>query len=406
MTLIIFSCHQTPIHSSKTLFRPWTRQTGSCGQPGPGDIISLPLDFVSRWNASDGEISASSGKLFAHEFIKLRFGIFDEAGYPGDPLYPAQFISNGHWLPTGVTDTRVEGAWVHPTTGQSRCVPSADQTCLYHPSGPNPQVSCSLGTWPLLPQVTSYCPEERIVQEPGPTKQRVMCEGRGAWEIIRDSEDMAAGGRMQQGSNVSAPRIDVVTAPPPTHVLVMEITPSMTDNDDWKYINKAAHKLIKYDLPDDTRLAVVSFTNESQVEAPLTRLRGSRGHLADIIPDKYRLGGEEARCVMCGVETALSQVLGEHKEGAHLILVTRAGEDTLDTTDMATLKEYIEYYQVNHSQSNISKRTAHLSTNLTPKSKMPLSRSIYYPKYLFGHPTPLGTLFVAPCKSLQGWNCK
>ena len=157
--------------------------------------------------------------------------------------------------------------------------------------------------------------------------------------------DMEVGQRTR-GIEVSAPRIDVVTAPPPTHVLVMEITPSMTDNDDWKYINKAAHKLIKYDLPDWTRLAVVSFTNESRVEAPLTSLRGSRGHLADIIPDKYRLGNTEARCVMCGVETALTQVLGEHKEGAHLILVTRAGEDTLDTTDMATLREYTEYYQV------------------------------------------------------------
>ena len=244
-----------------------------------------------------------------------------------------------------MTDTRVEGAWVHPTTGQSHCVPSTDQACTWHPSGPNSLVTCSLGSWPLLPQVTDYCPQERIVQEPGPTKQRVMCEGRGAWEVIMEHGDMEVGQR-SRGIEVSAPRIDVVTAPPPTHVLVMEITPSMTDNDDWKYINKAAHKLIKYDLPDWTRLAVVSFTNESRVEAPLTSLRGSRGHLADIIPDKYRLGNTEARCVMCGVETALTRVLGEHKEGAHLILVTRAGEDTLDTTDMATLREYTEYYQV------------------------------------------------------------
>ena len=245
-----------------------------------------------------------------------------------------------------MTDTRVEGAWVHPTTGQSRCVPSSDQACTYHPSGPNSGVTCSLGSWPLLPQVTQYCPRERIVQEPGPTKQRVMCEGRGAWEVITASGDMEAGQRRRGSELVRVPRIDVVTAPPPTHVLVMEITPSMTDNDDWKYINKAAHKLIKYDLPDSTRLAVVSFTNESRVEAPLTSLRGSRGHLADIIPDKYRLGRAEARCVMCGVETALTQVLGEHKEGAHIILVTRAGEDTLDITNMATLREYTEYYQV------------------------------------------------------------
>ena len=165
------------------------------------------------------------------------------------------------------------------------------------------------------------------------------------------SRDMERGQR-RGSSSALPPRIDVVTEPPPSIVLVMEITPSMTDNDDWKYINKAAHKLIKYDLPDDTRLAVVSFTNESRVEAPLTMLRGSRGHLADIIPDKYRLGSEEARCVMGGVETALSQVLGEHKEGAQLIIVTRAGEDSLDTSHMATLREYAEYYQVNTIKSD------------------------------------------------------
>ena len=185
--------------------------------------------------------------------------------------------------------------------------------------------------------------------EPGPTKQRVMCEGQGAWEVIMGSSDMERGQR-RGSSSALPPRIDVVTEPSPSIVLVMEITPSMTDNDDWKYINKAAHKLIKYDLPDDTRLAVVSFTNESRVEAPLTSLRGSRGHLADIIPDKYRLGREEERCVMCGVNTALTEVLGEHKEGAHLILVTRAGEDTLDTTDIATIREYTEYYQVMQAQ--------------------------------------------------------
>ena len=57
---------------------------------------------------------------------------------------------------TVITDPGVAGAWVCTTTGQSHC-------------GPN-----SLSSWPLLPCVTDYCPQERIVQEPGPTKQRVM----------------------------------------------------------------------------------------------------------------------------------------------------------------------------------------------------------------------------------------
>ena len=55
-----------------------------------------------------------------------------------------------------MTDPRVAGAWVHTPTGQSHC-------------GPN-----SLSSWSLLPRVTDYCPQERIMQEPGPNKQQVM----------------------------------------------------------------------------------------------------------------------------------------------------------------------------------------------------------------------------------------
>ena len=187
----------------------------------------------------------------------------------------------------------------------------------------------------------------QVVEEPGPTKQRVMCGGRGAWEVISDHPDMEARGRRAETSR-APPRLDLVLSPPPTTVLVMEITASMAENQDWKHINKAAHNLIKYDLPDTARLAVVSFANTSRVEAGVTQLRGSRGHLADTVPDKFRLdtGGGEARCVACGVRTAVTEVLGEGRAGAHLILVTRAGPDTLSPTEMATLREYVEYYQV------------------------------------------------------------
>ena len=257
---------------------------------------------------------------------------------------------NGDYHPTGVSNTRVQGDWVH-VTGQSHCQPGHNTTCVYHPSGPNNQVSCSLGSYPLLPNVHSYCAQEQIdreVLESGPTKQRVICEGRSAAEIISSSDDMNIGRRVTTAGPRSPPRIDFVQSPAPTHVLVLETTASMADNDDWKFINKAAHKLIKYDLPDSTRLGVVSFSNKSKLEAPLTTIQGSRGHLADIIPDKYRLAREEdsGRCVLCGINMAMTEVLGEHKEGAHIIIVTRAGPDTLSDTDKVAIREYIEYYQV------------------------------------------------------------
>ena len=167
--------------SNKIFCRPWTRQSQGCGQPG--DHISLPAQFVSSWNSS-GHDEASSGKLLAHEFIKLRFGIFDDIGFPGDPLYPSQFDKDGQVLATSVSDASVQGSWVHGTTGHSHCQHSANSTCVFHPSGPNNHVSCSLGSYPLLPRVNRYCRGQEIGQSPGPTKQRRMCGGRNAWEVI------------------------------------------------------------------------------------------------------------------------------------------------------------------------------------------------------------------------------
>ena len=82
------------------------------------------------------------------------------------------------------------------------------------------------------------------------------------------------------------------------------------------------------------------------MEAPLTTVGGSRNHLADIIPDKYRLAKNDKRCVLCGVNMAMTEVLGEHKEGAHIIIITRGSSDTLSIQDEIALKEYVEYYQV------------------------------------------------------------
>ena len=313
---------------------------------------------MTSWNTNGdfgadatSEISATSGKQLAHEFMKLRFRIFDEIGYPGDSLYPSHFWMNEEYHPTGVSNTRVHGDWVH-VSGQSHCQPGEEQTCVFHPIGPNANVTCSLGSYPLLPQVQTYCNQEQIdeeVLESGPTKQKVICDGQSGWDIISSSGDMDIATKVTTNDRRRAPpRIDFVQAVPPTHVLVLETTASMTKDDDWKFINKAAHKLIKYDLPDSTRLGVVSFSNRSKLEAPLTTIRGSRGHLADIIPDKYRLNGPEdtGRCVLCGINMAMTEVLGDQKEGAHLILVTRGGEDTLADTDMVAINEYIEYYQV------------------------------------------------------------
>jgi len=42
-------------------------------------------------------------------------------------------------------------------------------------------------------------------------------------------------------------------------------------------------------------------------------------------------------------------VLGEEKEGTHIILMTRGTDDTLSLSDESRIKELLKYYQVSNT---------------------------------------------------------
>ena len=85
------------------------------------------------------------------------------------------------------------------------------------------------------------------------------------------------------------PEVKVVREPEPQYVLVIETSFSLDDYGQWKWINKATQNFIRYDLPLNSKMAIVTFSNDSVVRHPMVRVDGDdvRGRLADTIPDKY-----------------------------------------------------------------------------------------------------------------------
>ena len=63
---------------------PWTVQPAGCHQPGRN--IELPIGFLTK-----NKTMEQKGSLLAKEWIKLRFGVFEENGFEGDSLYPSTF---------------------------------------------------------------------------------------------------------------------------------------------------------------------------------------------------------------------------------------------------------------------------------------------------------------------------
>ena len=74
--------------------------SGGCGVPG--EVTRIPAQFLQ-------DLTNTSHKILAHEFFKLRFGIFDEHGYYKDPIYPHFYVNKNKILPTVMTDDKLAG---------------------------------------------------------------------------------------------------------------------------------------------------------------------------------------------------------------------------------------------------------------------------------------------------------
>ena len=331
-----------PIHGE----RPYTQQSRGCGQPG--DFVSLPFQYLTsqRDNASTG--GGDPARLFVHEWAKLRYGVYDEFGYGRDLFYPSHFFHGGSVLPTGSTNIPLRGSWVN--LSGSECDPVREE-CAFRPAGDNSGVTCSLGYAYDLPNVTRFCTDQDLSSLPmSPSKHNVLCEGRSAFDVIAAHEDFTRINPSRSRSRAKSliPEINVFREPITQYVLVMETSASMDER--WKWINKAAQKFIRYDLPVNSNLAIVTFNNKSKVEHPMVEVTGNdaRARLADTIPDRYHLSKNSKRCVLCALQKVVHEVVAQEQlAGTHLILLTRGSRDTLTSpTDEQIIRNYVSDYNL------------------------------------------------------------
>ena len=59
---------------------------------------------------SDSVAPSLAGRVLVHEWAKYRWGVFEEAGYAEDPLYPSFYRRTAdQWRPAGCSDAAVAG---------------------------------------------------------------------------------------------------------------------------------------------------------------------------------------------------------------------------------------------------------------------------------------------------------
>ncbi|XP_043213965.1 calcium-activated chloride channel regulator 1-like [Amphibalanus amphitrite] len=343
---------------------PYTLQPGGCGEPG--EYIHVTPDYLRFINDTMKRRFGPAGKVVTHEWAHLRYGVFEEYGYPGDPAYPLFYYSiqeNGEPLlvPNFCSNTTLRGYTYNQKTGGGDCtfddstgLPDSD--CWFYPYDDNDAVT-SLMSFTYLNSVSHFCDgsEEKHHHADAPNKHNVRCNQRSVWDVIADNDDFAGGANPPADLTPTQiePSFEVVQQADARYVLVLDTSGSMSPSSGQPYdrismLHNAATKWIKYELQNGTWVSIITFTTVGELKTDFIRIEddASRERLASFVPTTATGG----TCICNGVDLALKTLNAALEGPGGIIVLMTDGEentncknpDTGKTWDLTDLFEPVE----------------------------------------------------------------
>merc|ERR1711971_216439 len=326
---------------------PYTVQNRDCGDPG--DFTHLTSWFVLNHATNASTEFGRTDKVIVHEWAKLRWGVFEEFGYPGDERFP-MFYFKTTWGPNGqedvlkpnfCTSTEVEGESRDVVTG-GECSNDPDSglpdsRCYFFPRVEG-TVASSYMALPFLDSVTDFCDqtEANLHHAEIPTKHNLYCDGESTWDVIKENLDFA--------NEVNPPNLDILDTTPsfrvvqskkPKYVVLMDVSTSMeipgNDQMDLFYVRSenlknAVKRWVMYEVTDGTEVALVVFsdvvvTNGPPIIFPMAAVNDkTRAEMVEAV-DTMEFNG--LTCIGCGIDRALNwdgALMGVN--GGVIILIT------------------------------------------------------------------------------------
>ena len=190
-------------------------------------------------------------------------------------------------------------------------------------------------------------------------RQARLCPGKSYQEVIGEHPDSGLVKTDNEPLRAIKPEIKLISSPQVKYVVAIETSASMGIRDNWKWVNKAVQKLIRYDLPTNTPIAIVSFNNQSKVENHLEPLTDdARERIADTIPGKYQLAQTEGRDLARLLRTITEETLTENTGGVHLVIITTGGRTELNM-------RWLSILNLNTRAVSQSERSSHYFLDLS-----------------------------------------
>ena len=268
---------------------PFTLQPEECGEEGL--YIQVSRDYLTDHASSFSDIFGPPGQVFLHEWARLRYGVFEEHGYPGDPIYPA-FYQQQTWTAEGpqvevkpafCTDRQVEGELVDVRPGRECEYDTAtglpDHNCYFFATGPE-DLDSSVMALPYLKGNDHFCEngEEHIHHPDLPNKHNAMCGGRSVFDVVRQHPDFTDYSPQPDQNNTNPTFTYLQPRPTQKYVMVLDASMSMGENqyhpDRRNRLKKAAARFITYGIENEVPLGVVKFSantpDETKIIYPVT----------------------------------------------------------------------------------------------------------------------------------------
>ncbi|XP_071039742.1 calcium-activated chloride channel regulator 1 isoform X1 [Parasteatoda tepidariorum] len=243
--------------------QPIAHQYGGCGVSALG--ISIPSEFLLA-----EEESFPKGKTLAREWLKYRYGVFDENGFLDDPMYPTHYTIPGS-DEIHITDcTSPKIGYSIMDSQNNSCVLTSEtaNNCSIHPH--EEDVTSSLMFYhEKLPQLDHVCgKEDRIHNVGSPNKQNLICSYKSIWEVIETSEDFKS---VQADDEVTDEEIKFSFVQESELRLAVAWQDTKSLLTQGRTILKVVQKLM-FDIPDGSRVALYSFKDTLNEHVPFREI--------------------------------------------------------------------------------------------------------------------------------------
>ncbi|XP_052061931.1 calcium-activated chloride channel regulator 1-like isoform X2 [Mytilus californianus] len=306
---------------------PFARTYGKCGVEGI--FIHFTTDVLNAGNSGN---YGNLGIVFTHEWGHYRWGIYDE--YPtvieNDQLVKF-YQYDGKYEPVRCT-TNMEGD-IYDLKYKGECSVDKngkpDHNCHFRPHNDHRATSkASIMGHAYVKTMSMFCDGES--SDPttyhnhlAPNKQNSRCAGRSAWEIMRQHNDFKnTVPRSATANTVPTFRILKVTQQHKI-CLVIDVSGSMRD----QIINTrdSMASLIKYGLPNNSYVGIVTFSDTGSLVKGLTLIStdDDRSNLVSYLPTT----AEGATSIGAGLQTAYQALSSPGNANGSIIYLATDGEE-------------------------------------------------------------------------------